>query len=578
MQNVTKRWTIKPAPSLKNAELLASELGVTPLIAGLLVQRGVQTFDDAKHFFRPSLNDLHDPFLMKDMDKAVGRLIKAIREKEKIMVFGDYDVDGTTAVALVYSFLKIRHPDTVFYIPDRYAEGYGISILGIDHANATGISLIIALDCGIKANEKVDYANSLGIDLIICDHHRPGEKLPEAFAVLDPKRDDCSYPYKELSGCGIGFKLVQAFAKRSNIPFEELEQFLDLVVVSIGSDIVPITGENRVLAHFGLRMINASPRTGFKALLELASVKKQLTINELVFIIGPRINAAGRIESGSKAVELLIAGDMDIAREVSNIINKNNQDRRELDVNITQEALAMIAGNAKMLSRKSTVLFHAEWHKGVVGIVASRLIERYYRPTIVLTQSGESLSGSARSVKGFDVYEAIDKCSDLLEQFGGHMYAAGLSLKAENFEAFSDRFEEVVSASITDEMLVPEIDVDAGISLDEIDHKLLNILGQFQPFGPGNMAPVFLSKNLTDTGYARVVGKDHLKLEVVQTSPKFHSFQAIGFGLGGKLKDVEKEQPFDIAYTIEENEWQGRKSIQLNVKDIKRGGGPENRE
>ncbi len=569
MQNLIKRWTSATPPSPETVNSLASELGVTPLIARLLAQRGIQTFEDAKSFFRPSLNDLHDPFLMKDMDKAINRLIRALNEKEKIMVFGDYDVDGTTAVALVYSFLKERHRDIVFYIPDRYAEGYGISIKGIDHANATGISLIIALDCGIKANDKVAYANSLGIDFIICDHHKPGERLPEAFAVLDPKREDCPYPYKELSGCGIGFKLVQAFAIRNEIPFEELEQFLDLVVVSIGSDIVPITGENRVLAHFGLKMINAAPRTGFKALLELASVKKQMTINELVFIIGPRINAAGRIESGSKAVELLIASDMTLAREVSNAINKNNQDRRELDLNITQEALAMIAGNAKMLSRKSTVLFHSEWHKGVVGIVASRLIERYYRPTIVLTQSNGMLSGSARSVKGFDVYNAIDQCSDLLEQFGGHMYAAGLSLKAENFEAFSDRFEEVVSASITDEMLVPEIGIDAEIRLDEIDDKLLRVLNQFQPFGPGNMAPVFTSGNLTDTGYARVVGKDHLKLEVQQTSPKYCSLQAIAFGLGGKYGDVEKEQRFDIAYTIEENEWQGRKSIQLIVKDLR---------
>jgi single-stranded-DNA-specific exonuclease len=563
-----KRWKIKEQGDAETVKRLSAELNISPLLANLLAQRGIRNYDEAKKFFRPSLEDLHDPFLMKDMDKAVERVSRAVQNKEHILVYGDYDVDGTTAVALVYTFLSSFYDQVSFYIPDRYKEGYGISTAGIDFAHDNGFTLIIALDCGIKSVDKVEYASAKGIDFIICDHHLPGKEIPGAVAVLDPKRSDCRYPYKELPGCGLGFKLVQAYAKQAGIPFTELEQYLDLVVVSIAADIVPIDGENRILAYYGLRQINASPRQGLKTLLELNNIKRELSITDLVFIIGPRINAAGRIDNGRKAVELLIAGDEAVAKESSLDINKHNLDRRDLDITITAHALEIIASDEVMLRRKSTVVFHKDWHKGVVGIVASRLTEKYYRPTIVLTQSNGLISGSARSVKDFDVYEAINACSHLLEQFGGHKYAAGLSLKPENLLAFSEKFEEVVSQTIQEHMLVPEVEIDSAIALQDITPKMFSILRQFAPFGPGNMAPVFMCEGVHDRGYGRIVGSNHLKMDLV--SPSFPaSFPAIGFGLGDKFPLIANKSALDACFTIEENEFNGKVSLQLNVKDVK---------
>ncbi|MDQ3046959.1 MAG: single-stranded-DNA-specific exonuclease RecJ, partial [Bacteroidota bacterium] len=490
-----KRWKVK---SVENPEIvikLSEELKIDKILASLLVQRGITDYAGAKNFFRPQLKDLHDPFLMKDMDKAIVRLETAIQKNEKILVYGDYDVDGTTAVSLVYSFLKslpqCAAGQISYYIPDRYAEGYGISFTGIDFAKDNNFSLIIALDCGIKSIDKVSYASERNIDFIICDHHRPGDTLPDAVAVLDPKRDDCSYPFDELCGCGVGFKLVQAYAQKNYIPFEQLSEYLDLTAISIASDLVPIVGENRILCYFGLEQINKSPRRGIKAILELANIKKEVTINELVFTIGPRINAAGRIETGRNAVELLVSETLDHAQTSGRNINITNTERRSLDLTITQHALSMIDNDPELIKRKSTVLFHNEWHKGVIGIVASRLTEKYYRPTIVLTESNGKATGSARSVKDFDVYDAIEACSDLLEQFGGHKYAAGLTLKLENLEAFQKRFEEVVSNTILDHMLIPEIEIDAELDLCNISPKFFRILKQFSPFGPGNPSPVF---------------------------------------------------------------------------------------
>jgi single-stranded-DNA-specific exonuclease len=564
-----KRWKIKEQGDAGTVQKLSGELNISLLLANLLVQRNIKTYEEAKRFFRPLLDDLHDPFLMKDMDKAVDRIEKAVKNKEGILVYGDYDVDGTTAVALMYTFIASFYEKVSFYIPDRYKEGYGISTVGIDFAQDNGFTLIIALDCGIKSVDKVDYARMKGVDFIICDHHLPGEVVPRAVAVLDPKRPGCNYPYKELSGCGLGFKLAQAYAKKNNIPEEELGQYLDLVVVSIAADIVPIEGENRILAYYGLRQINAAPRQGLKTLLELNNVKRELTITDLVFIIGPRINAAGRIDSGRKAVELLIAGDEAIAKESGIGINKHNLDRRDLDTTMTAHALEMIASDEVMIRRKTTVVFHKDWHKGVVGIVASRLTEKYYRPTIVLTQSNGLISGSARSVKGFDVYEAINACSDLLEQFGGHKYAAGLSLKPENLLAFSERFEAVVVQTIKEHMLVPEVEIDGTIELKDITPKMFSVLKQFAPFGPGNMAPVFVSENVQDRGSGRIVGSNHLKLDLVSSSAPGHCFSAIGFGLGDKFSLITNKKTFSACYTVEENEFNGKVTMQLNVKDVK---------
>jgi single-stranded-DNA-specific exonuclease len=564
-----KRWKLKDKVDEGAVADLATALQVSAVVARLLVQRGITTFEEARDFFRPDYASLHDPFLMKDMDKAIARIEKAVGNGEKILVYGDYDVDGTTAVALVWSFLKTFYPHTGYYIPDRYKEGYGISFAGIDFAQTNGYTLIIALDCGIKSNDKVNYASERQIDFIICDHHRPGEILPAAVAILDPKREDCTYPYDELSGCGIGFKMVQAYAIKAGIPAAKLECYLDLVAVSIAADIVPITGENRILAFHGLKRINTNPRQGFRTILQLVKVKRTLSIADLVFLIAPRINAAGRIESGSRAVDLLVAGNEEVAQATGLHINQNNTDRKDLDMSITQHALLMMENDAAVQTKKSTVLFHAEWHKGVVGIVASRLTEKYYRPTIILTQSDGVITGSARSVKDFDVYEAIDACSDLLVQFGGHKYAAGLTLLPENLEAFVLKFEEVVSSTITEEMLIPEVGIDAELAISGIDWKLFRIIKQFAPFGPGNPAPVFITKAVSDKGYARIVGNNHLKLDILDSDNPKLNFPAIAFGQGEHLAYISGKLPFDVCYSIEENEYNGLVSLQLNVKDIK---------
>ena len=564
-----KRWSIKPQENQDIVHQLATELSIDPVLSNLLVQRGIKNYDEAKKFFRPSLADLYDPFLMKDMDKAIARLQKAIDSNEKILIYGDYDVDGTTAVALVFTFLSQFHTNIEYYIPDRYSEGYGISFQGIDYANENGFSLIIALDCGIKAIDKVAYATEKNIDFIICDHHRPGDTLPDAVAILDPKRDDCNYPFDELCGCGVGFKLIQAYAQKNNIPFQELEQFLDLTAISIASDLVPIVDENRILCYYGLEQINKSPRKGIKAILDLANIKKEITINELVFTIGPRINAAGRLESGRNAVALLVSNNHDHAKESGFNINTTNTERRTIDTTITQQAISMIDGNTELIYKKSTVLFHPDWHKGVVGIVASRLTEKYYRPTIVLTESNGKATGSARSVKDFDVYDAIEACADLLEQFGGHKYAAGLTLKLENVEAFQKRFEEVVSSTIQEHMLTPEIEIDAELELNQITPKFYRVLKQFAPFGPGNMSPIFLTKHLIDKGYIRIVGTNHLKLDIQSALNPRESFPAIAFGQGEYFNDLLQKKIFSACYAIDENTFNGTTTIQLNVKDIK---------
>lgn len=563
------RWTIKPKPDAEKVAALAKQLNGNEIVSTLLLQRGISTFEEAKKFFRPSLNDLHDPFLMMDMGKAVDRIEKAIANNEKILVYGDYDVDGTTAVALFYTFLKSLHADCSFYIPDRYAEGYGISFMGIDYAETEKVSLIVALDCGIKALDKVSYAKKKGIDFIICDHHRPGDQLPDAVAVLDPKRDDCAYPYDELCGCGIGFKLAQAIAQKRNIGIEQLENLLDLVAVAIAADIVPLTGENRVLSTFGMQRINSSPRPGFKAMLQMAKLKRAATISDAVFILAPRINAAGRIEHGKLAVQLLTSLDEETANAAAEVVNQNNLDRRDLDKAMTTHAMEKMLTSREMQTRKSTVVFDASWHKGVVGIVASRLIEKYYRPTIVLTESNGKVTGSARSVKDFDVYEAIEACSDLLLQFGGHKYAAGLTLEPENVNAFIEKFEMEVSARITEEQMIPEIEIDAEIPFEKIDGGFYNVLKQFAPFGPGNMNPVFLTHNVCDRGWARIVGEKHLKFDLINPQYPYRIFPAIGFGLGEFLPMLANKNEVDVCYAIEENEYNGKVSLQLNVKDIR---------
>jgi single-stranded-DNA-specific exonuclease len=565
-----KRWSIKPQSNNTQTQELAKELNIDPVLANLLIQRGVTTFDEAKTFFRPSLENLYNPFLMKDMDKAISRIEKAIESHQKILVYGDYDVDGTTAVALVYSFLKKHTSNFIeYYIPDRYSEGYGISFQGVDYAKDNGFELIIALDCGIKSIDKVAYAKQSGIDFIICDHHRPGETIPDAAAVLDPKREDCNYPFDELCGCGVGFKLIQAFAQKNNIAFEELAEYLDLTAISIASDLVPIVDENRILCFFGLQQINKNPRRGIKAILALANIKKEITINELVFTVGPRINAAGRIESGRNAVALLVSDNDGHATESGQNINITNTERRSLDTTITQHALEIIEQSATYKERKTTVLYHPDWHKGVVGIVASRLTEKYYRPTIILTESNGKATGSARSVKDFDVYDAIEACADLLEQFGGHKYAAGLTLKIENIEAFQKRFEEVVSATIEEHMLTPEIEIDSELELHQITPKFFNVLKQFAPFGPGNMAPVFFTKHLLDKGFVRIVGNNHLKMDVQSAMNPRASFAAIAFGQAEHFNGVLSKKIFSACYAIEENVFNGNVSLQLNIKDLK---------
>lgn len=560
-----KQWNLKPKADPKLIAQLQESLGVSKIVAQLLVQRGITDFKEAKSFFRPTYDQLHDPFLMKDMSLAVNRLKKALEQKENILIYGDYDVDGTTAVALMYSFLKSIHPNVAYYIPDRYSEGYGISYQGIDYAAQNNFSLIIALDCGIKAVDKVAYAQEKEIDFIICDHHRPGANVPKALAVLDPKQNDCNYPYKELSGCGVGFKLIQAYCQKNNIAFEKITHYLDLLVVSIAADIVPITGENRVLAHYGLKQLSTEPRKGLKALMEVSDKEKSLTISDVVFGLAPRINAAGRIEHGAKAVALLVQEDIEQARSMAQKVNEHNLKRRELDQSITQEALKMVTPNAK-----STVVYQENWHKGVVGIVASRLIETHYRPTIVLTENNGMLAGSARSVKGFDVYNAIDSCSEYIEQFGGHKYAAGLTLKKENLAGFTAKFEEVVSATIQEEMLNPQISIDAELTISEINPKLYRILKQMAPFGPGNMSPTFMTQQVIDRGYGRKIGQEqtHLKLNVGDKEPTQY-LDCIGFGMADKFELIKEGQQFDIAYALEENVWNGNVNLQLRLKDIR---------
>ena len=570
---IEKKWTLKESTDQDIVRQLSSELGVDPVLAELLVQRGVRTFEQARGFFRPNLNDLHDPFLMQDMDKAVDRLHKAIESREKILVYGDYDVDGTTAVSLVYSFLRRLSSQVDFYIPERYDEGYGVSYKGIDWAHENGFTLIITLDCGIKANEKVDYAKERGIDVIICDHHLPENELPKAVAVLDPKREDCNYPFDDLSGCGVGFKLVQAYSQQYDIPFETLIPLLDLLVVSIASDLVSVTDENRILAHFGLKQLNGNPCEGLLAMIHLSGLEPHhLTIDDIVFKIGPRINAAGRMESGRMAVELLTASDEETAIRIGTEINEHNNERKNIDRRITQEALEMVRSGNCLSSGNATIVYNPQWHKGVVGIVASRLVEAFYKPTIVFTKSQEGLvTGSARSVHGFDLYDAIESCSDLLENFGGHLYAAGLTLKEENLMTFCERIEKSISKAIIPEMQTPVVEVDTRLNFSQITPKFLRILKQFQPFGPGNSAPVFLTENVYDNGMGRKVGAEggHLKLELIQESHPYHHISAIAFNMADYFDHIKMGNPIDVCYSIVENYYRGTSSTQLRVKDLR---------
>ncbi|MBK8444848.1 MAG: single-stranded-DNA-specific exonuclease RecJ [Sphingobacteriales bacterium] len=565
---MNRNWVLKETDE-EAVNSLHQELKINSVLCKLLVNRGVLNINQAKRFFRPSLDDLYDPFLMKDMDKAVKRIEDALVNDEKILVYGDYDVDGTTAVALVYSFFHEIYPKVYRYIPDRYEEGYGISFKSIDFAKQQGITLIIALDCGIKAEDRVLYAKEKGIDFIICDHHRPGASLPEACAVLDPKRDDCEYPYKELSGCGIGFKLLQAFALSNEVPFHYLEKFLDLVVVSIAADIVPITDENRVLSYYGLRRLNTEARPGLRALLESCGLaSRELSISDIVFSLGPRINAAGRMGSGVLAVELLIADSDYEARIKAQELEQLNEKRRQIDKEITEAALDMLYSDPDSQQRYSTVLYHPGWHKGVIGIVASRLTETYYRPTIILTNDNGKVAGSARSVKGFDIYNALTSCEDLLIQYGGHKYAAGMTIEEANVPAFIQRFEEVVNEQIAEKLLMPEVLIDAELEIDELNPQFYKILNQFNPFGPGNLNPVFISRHVRDSGVSALVGQErsHIKLQVVQNGSA--PMEGIGFNMSEKF-EVVKEGIFDICYQVVENEFRGNKNLQLIVKDLK---------
>lgn len=560
------RWTVKPEPEVQTIQELQQSLGVPELIAKLLVQRGITSYEAAKAFFRPQLSALHNPFLMKDMDKAVVRIQQAIANGERIMVYGDYDVDGTTSVALMRSYIESIYPLVTSYIPDRYKEGYGVSYAGIDFASDNDVTLIIALDCGIKAIEKVAYAKTLGIDFIICDHHRPGNTIPEAVAVLDPKREDCTYPYDELCGCGVGFKLIQALEQENGNGVEVLLPYLDLVATAIVADIVPITGENRILCYYGLQQINTNPRPGIKALIKQLN-KPVLNVTDVVFVIAPRINAAGRMKHGLHAVELLTETNELIAENAAASIETFNKDRKDLDAQITQEALAQITTN-KEEEHFTTVVFQEDWHKGVIGIVASRLTETYYRPTLVFTKSGEKLAASARSVKGFDVYNALEACQDTIEQFGGHKYAAGLTMLPEQYEAFKAQFEAEVKNTIPKQLLTPEITIDAVIDFEEVNAKTYRILKQFAPFGPGNMSPVFMTGNAIDSGMSKTVGANHEHLRIVLQNGH-ETLVGIGFGLGAKLDIVQSGKPFQVAYAIDENTWNSVTTLQLKLKDVK---------
>ena len=582
---IEKRWEVKTQGNPQTVSHIASVMKISPVLANLLVQRGIDTVDKVKKFFNPQLQDLHDPFLMKDMDRAVKRVEEAVERGEKIMVYGDYDVDGTTAVALVYKFLRqIGHKNLMFYIPDRYTEGYGISHRGIDIAHRKGVKLIIALDCGIKAVEKVDYATEKGVDFIICDHHLPAEEIPRAVAVLDPKRTDCTYPFDELSGCGVGFKLVQAYAQKHNIPFSEIVSLLDLLVVSIASDIVPLVDENRILAHYGLKILNSSPSEGLSSIIRICNLEQHnITIDDIVFKIGPRINAAGRMRmderdensvpsGGYAAVKLLVEGDETAASEFGEVIDSFNQDRKSIDRSVTQEAHDYIESHPELKQRKSTVIYNPKWMKGIVGIVASRLIETYYRPTVVLTMSNGFVTGSARSIPGFDLYQAVESCSDLLENFGGHMYAAGLTMRPENVEEFTRRFNDYVEANINPQILVPQVDIDSMLLFSDITPAFHRELNKFQPFGPGNNAPVFATCGVTNGGDAKLVGADaeHLRMDLTQKQKPNTTIQTIAFQQPTHYEWVRSGRPIDICYQIVENHYRGNVTTQLRIKDIKR--------
>jgi len=562
-----KRWNILEPDPLKTEALQAS-LKINPILCGILVQRGIETFDAAKQFFRPELTDLHDPWLMKNMEKAVHRIFEAFSKKQKILVYGDYDVDGTTSVACMYQFLqKIYHPGLIdFYIPHRYREGYGVSKMGIDFAHENGFSLIISLDCGIKSVELIGYAGEIGIDFIVCDHHLPDNKLPQAIAILNPKQKDCPYPYKELCGCGVGFKLITAISEYLGLPEEDYFCYLDLVATAIAADIVPITGENRILAFYGLKKVNNNPNNGIKALIQLSALKKKLHINNLVFMIAPRVNAAGRMDDAKKAVLMFIAGTYQEALTYAEMLHSDNTDRKEADNSITEEALAIIEKDEVNINRKSTVVFQSHWHKGVVGIVASRLIERYYRPTVVLTKSGEVVAGSARSVSGYNLYEAIHACREHLLGYGGHFAAAGMTLLPEQVEQFSAKFEEIVSSTIEPHLLIPEIIIDAEVKFKNLVPSFYNILQQMEPFGPDNMRPVFIARNVTDTGYSKVVKESHIRLSVKQDDTLF---SGIGFNLANKFHLLKSKTPVDIVFTLDENEWNGQINLQLKVIDFR---------
>jgi single-stranded-DNA-specific exonuclease len=560
-----KRWRINSADQA-NADALFRELKIHPVLCNILAQRGIQTYEHAKSFFRPQLFDLHDPFLMKDMDKAVARILKAFSKNEKILVFGDYDVDGTTAVACMYQFLKQHYDHTEFYIPHRYREGYGISKAGIDFAFKNNYTLIISLDCGIKSTDLIHYARTLGIDFIVCDHHLPDDVLPPAVAILNPKQKDCKYPFKELCGCGVGFKLITALCQSMNLPSDIAFKFLDLVATAIAADIVSLTGENRILAYYGLKKANTDPNLGIKALSHLSNFDKELFVNNLVFIIAPRVNAAGRMDDARKAVLMFVSETYEEALHWAEQLHSDNSHRKEADTSITEEALSIIQGDEVLIKRSSTVLFQPHWHKGVVGIVASRLIDHYYRPTIVLTQSGEYVAGSARSVAGFNVYEAIHQCKDLLLGYGGHFYAAGMTLESNKVEAFCERFEEVVQATIHPELLIPEIVIDAEVALSDIRKPFYDILCQMEPFGPDNLRPTFMAKKVFNTGWSKVVKEAHIKFSVQQNGVRMNG---IGFNMSEKMPLLLTGQPLDIVFKIDENEWNGETTLQLKVIDCR---------
>ncbi|MDH5368144.1 MAG: single-stranded-DNA-specific exonuclease RecJ [Cyclobacteriaceae bacterium] len=562
-----KKWIYKSVPDQEKVDALSQSINVNSIIGNILLQRGVEDFDNAKSFFRPNIADLHDPFLMKDMDKAVDRINEAIFNEEKILVYGDYDVDGTTSVTMFFHFLKSIYQNVGYYIPDRYKEGYGVSKLGVEWAEENSFKLIISLDCGVKANEMIRLAKTKGIDFIVCDHHKTPDVLPEAIAVLDPKRPDCNYPFKELSGCGVGFKLMQAFVINNGVDESVLDQYLDLLAVSIASDIVPIVGENRILCHFGLKTLNQSPRPGIKALIDLSGNKSELTISNIVFGIGPRINAAGRIAHATDAVKLLLSESIEEANQIGEGVNYRNETRREIDASITDEAIQMIESSNNMVA-STTVLYKEDWHKGVIGIVASRCIEKYYKPTVILTMSEGKATGSARSVRGFDVHEAISSCEDLLDQYGGHMYAAGLSMPINNVPAFQQRFEEVVSTSITEDLLIPKIEIDLPIQLDQITPSLVNILKQMEPFGPENMEPIFSIDNAFIKNRLTVLKEKHIKAVVGQKNNKAE-FDMIGFNFAEYYESLAQGELFSLAFIIQENNFRGKKTLQLNVKDIK---------